>query len=274
MSKTLYLHIGSPKCGSTFLQRVMGQNRARLAAHGIAYPEGPATHPGNAADFATLRGPEIEALFADGVERAVLSHEDLFAVAGRMEKTAAALGAAGVSVQVIAFLRPFSEFIFGDYSQVIKQHLERFIAEGRAFEGRSFERFCVDRARALTPVGFFRGWQRVFPEHPLILRSHRDIRPEIESLLGVRDLDWHVPRDLSNPSLRMVDCDAIAAALNGGRMAPEAIRDLMRRALHQTGAADPGKTPERIAWIEALFGKQTEEIAKEFGFDNRRPDGP
>ncbi len=38
MAQRLYLHLGLPKSGSTFLQSVIGGNRAALKEHGYAYP--------------------------------------------------------------------------------------------------------------------------------------------------------------------------------------------------------------------------------------------
>ena len=37
--KTLYIHIGMPKAGSTSLQTFFTLNRARLQAHGVDYPD-------------------------------------------------------------------------------------------------------------------------------------------------------------------------------------------------------------------------------------------
>ncbi|HSS67886.1 MAG TPA: hypothetical protein VLK34_05000 [Nocardioidaceae bacterium] len=38
-AKRIYLHIGAPKTGTTYLQALCGRNRDVLAAHGIVYPE-------------------------------------------------------------------------------------------------------------------------------------------------------------------------------------------------------------------------------------------
>jgi len=268
MRRNLILHVGSPKCGSTYLQQVLLRNRARLEAQGIAYAHEGDTHPGNGLMALDITPDWTERVFR-GLPRAVLSHEDLFAAAGRAHPLAALTRHEGIKVHIVAFLRPFSAFLFGDYSQFIKQHLERYISEGRAFEGRGFEQFAVDRARALNAKGFLNGWAALFPETPLTLASHRQIRPVIEARLDVRGLDWTVPKDRTNPSLRMADCDAIVAALNAGTEPPDAIRARLRGALARAGQPDPGKTEERIAWIEALFSHQNAALLAAFGLDNR-----
>ena len=40
----VYLHIGAPKTGTTYLQEVLARNRETMASHGVLYPKGPAHH--------------------------------------------------------------------------------------------------------------------------------------------------------------------------------------------------------------------------------------
>jgi len=268
MTRNIILHIGSPKCGSTYLQLVMLANRVRLSEHGIAYPHQGGRHPGNGLVALGMTQSRLDHLFQDH-ETLVLSHEDLFAVAGMAQALAALCAENRIRVRIVTFLRPFSEFMFGDYSQFIKQHLERYLALHQAFEGRSFQQFTVDRSRALNATGFLKSWARLFPDEPLTVASHHDIRKVLEPLLPVSDLLWQVPRDRVNPSLRMTDCDAIADAINRQLIAPDRIRAMLRQALRRTGGPDPGRTPERIAWIEAIFARQTDNLRESFGFENR-----
>lgn len=41
MSRRVYLHVGAPKTGTTYIQDRLFNNRAELAAHGVHYPIGP-----------------------------------------------------------------------------------------------------------------------------------------------------------------------------------------------------------------------------------------
>ncbi len=50
--KTLYLHIGTNKTGTTTIQRFMAMNRAKLSAQGIFYPQKGSTSGGNHSMFA------------------------------------------------------------------------------------------------------------------------------------------------------------------------------------------------------------------------------
>ena len=38
MTKKVYLHVGTPKTGTSYLQHVLFHNQARLRSHGIHYP--------------------------------------------------------------------------------------------------------------------------------------------------------------------------------------------------------------------------------------------
>jgi hypothetical protein len=269
MTREIILHIGMPKAGSTFLQRAMARNGARLSAAGIAYPPGPDTHPGNAGNLAHLEAGPFDALFA-AASRVVLSHEDLFALPGKGRALARLAGDAGVLVSVVAFLRPFSAFCFGDVSQHLKQHVERYLADGRAFDGMTVEGMAARRAATLDPAGCLLRWVRLFPGRPLTLARHDAIPATMERLLGHPGLDWTVPRHLANPSLRLADCEAIAAMIAAGQPAGE-VRAALRDALHRTDAPDPARTAERIAAIEALFADHNRALMDIWGFDNRLP---
>jgi hypothetical protein len=269
MRRRIILHIGSPKCGSTYLQQVMVQNSPRLLERGIRYPHDGGSHPGNAADLASVDAARLDAWFADGVHTVVLSHEDLYGLPKRGDALAALAPKAGIEVQLVAFLRPFSEFVFGDYSQFMKQHFETFLARREAYEGRDFRAFAERRVRNLTPAAFLRNWSKRFPERPLILASHRRIRPVIEELLGPDEqMDWELHPTRVNRSLRMEDCDRIAAMMRDPEVSDAEIRAAFREAFHRTDLPDAGRTEERRAWLEAQFEEQNRLLRQQFGYDN------
>lgn len=273
MTRRIILHVGSPKCGSTFLQQAMLRNAARLERAGIRYPHDGGGHPGNAADLASLDRATLEAWFAGGIHTLVLSHEDLYGLPKRGEALARLVAEDGTEVQIVAFLRPFSEFMFGDYSQFMKQHFETFLAERTPYGGRDFEAFTARRVKTLTPAAFLRGWQRMFPARPLMLEPHSRIRPVFETLLPDHDpLDWKVPAGQTNPSLRMEDCDRLAAAIRDPAIPATEVRQMFRDAFHRVAEPDAGRSAARRDWIETRFAPQNAALMKEFGFDNRLPD--
>lgn len=276
MKRQIILHVGSPKCGSTYLQRVMLQNRDTLARNGIRYPHDGGTHPGNAANLGDINHKTLEDYFSDGIHTVVLSHEDLYSLAPkRADALAKRAPEADIDVQIIAFLRPFSEFIYGDFSQFMKQFFDTFLAERSPYGGRDFEAFAQRRITTLRPAAFLRNWQTRFPDNPLILSGHRDIRAVLERLLGMPiadQLNWAVDPDLSNKSLRMQDCDQIAAAIRDSTVPDRHIRDMFLTAFKHTNSPDAGRTAARTQWLESQFAKQNEDLLQQFSFDNRHPD--
>lgn len=269
MTRHILLHIGMPKCGSTYLQRVFLQNRETLAQAGFHYPhEDPDNgHPGNGAGIPELHAADLEALF-DGHRHLILSHEDLFAQGARAEAFASAVQELGAEVQILAFIRPFSEFVFGDYSQNMKQNFGHFVETRVPYQGRNFEQFTVDRARTLNPVMRFRGWTNRLADAQFHLYSHRMIRPALTELLDLPELNWSVPRYKSNPSLRMEDCDRLAEMIRDPEIASTDIAEERRQAFRRAGEPDPGRSPERVAWIEAIFSRQNEDLMQVYGYDN------
>lgn len=271
MTKRILLHVGSPKCGSTYLQQVMAHNGESLRAAGVSYPKPEGTHPGNAAGLAELDAATVLGWFTPGIHTVVLSHEDLFSMPKKGDALHAIAAAAGISVQVIMFLRPFSEFMFSDYSQFMKQHFETYLKTREPYNGMTFRDFTIRRASTMKPAMYARNWGARFPETKLILASHREIRTVIEGLIGPEAVaSWEVHGSLTNPSLRMEDCDRIAEAMRNPKISDGEIRDLLRAAFHKTAERDGGKSPERIAFAEEQFAPQNEVLLSEFGFDNRR----
>lgn len=268
--RSILLHVGSPKCGSTYLQQVLLRNADVLLDHGFAYPHTNTGHPGNAADLADITAERLDSLFDFGARTVILSHEDLYGLPKRGDALAKLAPEMGINVQLVAFLRPFSEFIFGDYSQFMKQHFKRYLTSRNPYDGRDFAAFTQRRVENLKPSQFLRNWQKRFPDTSLRLAGHRDIRPIIEALLpGLPTLDWEVPRALTNPSLRMEDCDRIAAAMRDPSIKDAEIRHMMRDAFHDADEYDLGKTQERIDYVESQFEEQNKMLLEEFSYDNR-----
>ena len=265
MTRKLILHIGSPKCGSTYLQRVLIANRDLLALNGINYPESGEKHPGNGMRALDLPRDGVESLFGQ-FHTAILSHEDLFSMGSNLQALGPACEAADVALIVQAFLRPFSEVIYGDYSQFMKQNIERYMAEKMAYDGQSFEEFAVTRRSQITPVAWLNAWAKVSSQ-PIRLARHRDIRATLDDLIGPLPLDWTINRESSNPSLRVTDCEDIASAIRLG-IPGEKIREFYKTSYAKVSLPDRGRTEERSRWLEALFKSINEKIIGDFGFDN------
>ena len=175
-------------------------------------------------------------------------------------------------MQLLVFLRPFSDFVFGDYSQFMKQFFDTFLAERKPYGGRDFETFAKRRIDTMKPAAYLTNWGRLFPGLPLILDSHRNIQPVLDAVLGHPEgMIWVVPHHDTNPSLRMQDCDIIAASMLDPACADDDIRQMFLTAFHHTQEPDMGRSAERIAWLEEQFRPHNEALLTQFGFDNRAP---
>ncbi len=272
MTRAILLHIGAPKAGSTFLQRVLVQNRDRLAARGISYPHPGSGHPGNAGGLPGIDEEGLEAMFA-GRDLLILSHEDLFSVERDAQPLSRLTRRMGIPVRRLVFLRPWSGFCFGDYSQHLKQNFDRYLAARRPFDGQDFLTMAARRAEKIDPVEFFLRWTRVFPLPPMVLAPHHAIRPTLEALTGATDLDWEVPRHLTNPSLRLTDINAIAAMMRDPAVPEDRVKEEYLAAYHRVDDPDPDRSPGLVAEVEAMFARQNRELMQVYGYDNRMP-GP
>lgn len=274
MTREIVLHIGAPKAGSTYLQRALLQNRERLAARGIAYPHDGGGHPGNATTVWDDDAKRLAALFAGGMQTVVLSHEDLFGLGARPAPLLARARAAGIAVRRVVFLRPWREFCVGDMSQHLKQHFEHYLAQRRAFDGLTFEDMAARRAQAIDPVALFRRWDAQVPVPPLVIAPHRAIAATLEAMLGAPGLDWDVGRSLSNPSLRLADCEAIAALIDDPGVPAATVRAAFHAAHHHTADPDPARSTDRMQRVDAMFAARDTGLLAAYGFDNRPASAP
>lgn len=275
MNRELLLHIGMPKCASTYLQKVLLNNQGALSQGGIAYPHDRAQlHPGNGSGFAEADETQLETAFGES-QRLILSHEDLFAQAGKAASLAKATRRMGVRVHIFAFIRPFSEFVFGDYSQNMKQKFDEYMRLRQPYAGRSFQTFTVLRSNSLKPAQRFQNWITALTDESgskpqFTLASYSKIQETMTPYLNGASLDWSLPLHEGNPSLRMEDCDRLAAMIRDTSVSSAAVSRAREEAMRQAGTSDAGKTPDRIAWIEAIFEKQNADLDEMFNYNNRK----
>lgn len=135
---TVYLHIGEPKTGTTFLQQVMWGNRSQLAAQGLVLPgHHPQDHFRAAQD---LRGIpklasdpagswegewDILAAQARGVAgRAVISHE-LLSAATREQAARAVASLGDAEVHLVITVRDIATLIPAEWQETVKHRNAR-----------------------------------------------------------------------------------------------------------------------------------------------------
>jgi hypothetical protein len=155
VTKTIYLHIGTQKTGTTTLQMVGKRNRQALAARGILYPTSPgdANHTGLALfasggerchDLALEAGLRTEAdvaayqaalpqrlrseISAAATPKVWLSNEHLSSRVRslpQLSRLAAMLRGLAEEVKVVIYLRHQPEYFLSTYSMVIKAGSEK-----------------------------------------------------------------------------------------------------------------------------------------------------
>lgn len=132
MAKTLYLHIGMPKCASTTIQNVLQTHADVFAAHGKFYgrPDNDKTQgQGNATRLAddirnekTDRVESTLAFFLDRETDVILSSEVLIGLgySSHAKSLVESAAAKGFDTQVIIYIRRQDLWIESDYKQHVK----------------------------------------------------------------------------------------------------------------------------------------------------------
>ncbi|WP_300683388.1 hypothetical protein [Nocardioides sp.] len=159
MAQKVYLHVGAPKTGTTYLQDRLLRNRASLAQHGVKYPVGlRPTMFLAAVDLTAIKWPGFHEK-AHGEWRAlvrriraargtvVVSHE-VFAVAtpDQIERALADLD--GLEVHVVFTTREPGRLLAADWQEGLKtynarpfrRHLERIVDQDPMTSRRWFWR--------------------------------------------------------------------------------------------------------------------------------------
>ncbi|MEO0358162.1 MAG: hypothetical protein AAF386_07680 [Pseudomonadota bacterium] len=255
MTRSIILHIGAPKCGSTYLQRVMLRNQAWLRDKGVNYPHRGQGHPGNADQIDRIGPAWIDANLG-GFETLILSHENLFSCAARGRRLANLCYAQDISLKIIAFLRPFQDWLAADYSQALRQHL---IDPETQAKPPAFATFVRRRRAKIRPTAFLENWQSLVPDHPITVAHHTDVRRVFCGLCTpLVQADWAVPKWQTNTSLPLVQSIRLEHELARGA-APSI--ELERRTL---ASVDTGAAPF-AAQINAVFKSEAQAAKTTFG---------
>lgn len=167
MAEKVYLHVGTPKAGTTYLQGLLWGNQHRLRDAGVLVP-GVRPFQHNLAATAVRSGwnaPRATPVWNSLVEEleawpgtALISNE-WFAAAGpsRAEEALQRLGAAGAEVHVVLTARDLTAVVPAAWQEVLK--LGRSISLGEMING-------LERARqrwsywTLDPAWVLRRWSR------------------------------------------------------------------------------------------------------------------
>lgn len=251
MPKTLYLHIGTEKTGSTALQAVSGTNRATLMKHGIFYPETPGAKnhikltifAADGANILNLRRlaelfsepayqqfkttfPEAlhSEIAASPCPRVYLSNEHLssrLTSVKEVSRLAAIIRPLAESVKVVVYLRRQPELFLSSYSTSVKAGHIKEMEFPRVGRRLRYDRYDYEKLLSL--------WAEVFGEANVIVRIY-----DRDTLVGqdvVRDffslMDYEPGPDIKIPGTLngRLDHDALRFLMEFNKHVPPFLRE-------------------------------------------------
>lgn len=175
MRKTLHLHVGLPKCGSTSLQEFLRSNRSRLREQGFDYPLTTDRHIGNLKPYAKSvfsTGDDTVFRHYSSDVRLETAVEDLWAAVSQSDAPNVILSAEGIynqrdtaklsaltdrfeAVRIHMVFRPKVEWVVSHYAQGVKAG--RYDAPLEHFVQRdAFRRMVLPKMAFADHVEFWR----------------------------------------------------------------------------------------------------------------------
>lgn len=263
MTGQIILHIGAPKCGSTYIQRVFLQNHQHLKDHAIYYPHTNHSHPGNGANLREITMPWV-ARFTENEGTLLLSHEDLFSNPKSASRLKTIADKMGTPITVVVFLRPLNELLYADFSQNLKQTFAS--AEGRKsyLQGRNFKQFCRSRWHKIKITQYLNDWKTALPHARLVVCASTEIKHVFCQLnTGFDAIDWVVPKWRSNPSIPFHHCVKISKLLRNDQFAQA--RKVLTEPQTQSHVSQA--RPNYDHWINRLFETEIRSIKKNYGLN-------
>jgi hypothetical protein len=253
--KSIVLHIGAHKTGTTAIQRFCHLNRAALAQRGVLFPRSCAYHfsqhrlafalrgtrpPGeqDKPEFETESRALIEEIAHSDCPTVFISSEELFALPkSAIERLRGVLG--GHDVRVLAVLRRPDELFASIYNQMVKDPRNRFCKPHRAF---------IEHPEKLLPDLNFRDalqrWSDVFGPASLQIKCFEDF-PDATALAAAA-VGWDqegldVDRTRANVSVSVRTAELIRLGKQAGLIEPQ-LRRLLNLGEQVFGPSKAGES--------------------------------
>lgn len=281
MRKTIFIHIGSHKTGTTAIQKFLSMNREVLAGKGYLYPGRALDHsdiPRNLRFSSPdlLRNDpdlEINRIFQEirqaDQEHVILSSE-IFETQGPLPLSA--YTGDEFRMQIICYVRRQDERIESKYSQVVKHNFVRDSITGYIGSGY-FQR--TDYRKVLEP------WKDVYGKENIIVRGFEaeqmpgGIYHDFLGVLGLApDPVFEYPKKRLNRKLNPDLLELMRLSNVWLKEHPEmhrmVKRAIMRTNMRVSGNARSSLSPAQRRDLIAMYDESNREVAREY---LGRPDG-
>lgn len=232
----VFLHVGAPKTGTTYLQEMLRQNRTELVSDGVCYPGTGTDHFRAAQDLLDWRFGEdqpvgdgrwaalVAQLRGSGLPRGVISHE-ILGRAGPSEVERAMADLAFAEVHLVYSVRDLSRMIPAMWQEKIKNRekvsYDDYLANLRRLheQHRDGTAQFPTHLRGFDLAGTLSNWGRQLPaERVHVVTTPRSGPPDLlwrrfAEVLGV-DPERYTADVPTNPSLGQAEAEFLRR-LNG-----------------------------------------------------------
>lgn len=220
MKKRLFIHIGSHKTATTYLQSVLSRNSHALSKAGIIYPKSgrkyeahhplawrlsDVTHKHSTVENIDLWINALEEINMSEAHSAVISSED-FEWSQYLEKMACLRDY--FDVYIVFYLRSPDSYIESFYNQVVKDFQTK--------ETRTLENYIIEQPPFfLNCYDILKKWEEIFGRKRIIVRlfNKKCIKNGIEndflSVIGCKNYSELNPADLSVIHKKSLPSDAL-----------------------------------------------------------------
>lgn len=211
---TVYLHIGTPKTGTSFLQNFFQDNRKVLEKQGFVYPDFKITFPGvgkaRNGHFLAHRKEDAEEVYNEALnqlqelkeqfDNIILSEEALWNYGVNIEKFVNDMKAQGNVVRIVVYLRRQDLYLQSKWAQNVKENMQMDFLEFVKKPGNILDYYgqlCVLR----DFVGKENMLVRVYEKQQFIGKD-KDLLSDFFETVGLSwDDEFKLPDKVKNPSL-------------------------------------------------------------------------
>ena len=222
MAQTIYLHVGAPKSGTTYIEATLWRQRRKLLADGVWMPgHSPRAHDALMGDVrgGIWKRPDAQWTWdrfaAEARERdgSVLVSKEMLAPATAEQAAHAVERLDGAEVHVVITCRDLGGTLPSWWQQGVKAGSKipftSWLEGVRAHEEHGFWQHC-------DPVSILRRWAPDFPAERVhvVTMPARGAEPELlwqrfASVIGVDPAKYRTPRKLQNQSLGAVEVELL-----------------------------------------------------------------